>query len=294
MHRLLKRQVKQALGKGFDSNTLDPKVLELLNSINETYDNFDKERNFLNHTAKENRKELKELYTGMITHSRLAGIGEMMENITHQWKQPLSIMLNLLSILKLEMKESRELQIITDQTRYLDKTINDFKNFSSHSDEEKRVFDLEKSIEETVELFRFQAELNHILVNLNVLKGLKLQGNIGRFNQVLLVIFSNSKDAFITKNISHRRVNLDVKYLNENITIEIKDNAGGISKTVIDKIFEPYFTTKFKDKGTGIGLSMVYNIVTKMGGTIEVKNHQGGALFTITLPKFDDKKGINE
>ena len=293
MHRLLKRQVKQSFGKEFDIRLLDANTLKLLENITETYSNFDEEKMFLNHTVKENRKELKEAYENMLTSSRLAGIGEMMENITHQWKQPLSIILNIVSLLKLEMKENQDLNIIEEQTRYLDNTIADFKNFSSHSDEEKTLFSLEKSVQETIQIFNFQAIKNMISFQIDLEKSILINGNIGKLNQALLVILSNAKDAFSNSSTPHKIIHIKTETIEDTVLIKIHDNAGGIPEDIIHKIFEPYFTTKFKDKGTGIGLSMTYNIIEKMQGKIEVKNYQKGALFTISLPKVQEKKEKN-
>jgi C4-dicarboxylate-specific signal transduction histidine kinase len=294
MHRLLKRQVKQVFGKDFDIKSFDAKTLELLERVGETYHNFDKEKNFLNHTVNKNKRELKEAYSSMIISSRLAGIGEMMENITHQWKQPLSIILNLIALLKLELKDNRELEIIEEQTKYLDKTITDFKSFSSHSDEEKSLFELEKSIDETIKLFTFQAKLNRIVVNKNLEKGLLQQGNMGKFNQALLVIFANAKDAFLGKNIINRIIEIETKSTDNAVVITIQDNAGGVLEKNINKSVEPDFTTKFKAKCTGIGLSMTYNIIKEMKGTIRAKNCKNGALFFITLPKYNKQKDSDE
>ncbi|CAA6815314.1 MAG: Histidine kinase [uncultured Sulfurovum sp.] len=294
MHRLLKRQVKQTFGKEFDSSNFDVKTLALLENITETYRNFDEEKAFLNQTVRENKQELKEMYRSMIVSSRLAGIGEMMENITHQWKQPLSIILNIVALLKFDLKDNRELKIIEEQTRYLDKTIKDFQNFSSHSEEEKEFFCLEKSISETLKLFDFQSKVNKVLVHTNLEENLSQQGDIGKFNQALLVILSNAKDAFISKEMSNRVIEISTKSIDESVIITVQDNAGGIPEEIIDKIFEPYFTTKFKDKGTGIGLSMTYNIVKKMNGTIKAENYNNGALFTMSFPQYTQRKNENE
>jgi signal transduction histidine kinase len=226
----------------------------------------------------------------MITSSRLAGIGEMMENITHQWKQPLSIILNIVALLKFNMPESRDLKIIEEQTRYLDNTISDFKNFSSHSEGEKRLFELEKSIQETIQIFDFQATKNRIVLHTNLEKSLLINGDMGKFNQALLVLFSNAKDAFSNRDSLNKTIEIKTESINNRVIVTVQDNAGGVSEKIIDKIFEPYFTTKFKDKGTGIGLSMTYNIIEKMGGEIAVKNCKEGALFTITLPKVHQTK----
>ncbi|MCH9739699.1 MAG: HAMP domain-containing histidine kinase, partial [Epsilonproteobacteria bacterium] len=239
----------------------------------------------LNLTIKENKKELKEAYNNMLTSSRLAGIGEMMENITHQWKQPLNIILHIVSLLKANLKENKDLEIIEEQTKYLDNTIADFINFSSHTSSEKQSFTLKKSIQETIKIFDFQAQKNNIKIDIDIEDDILIQGDIGKFNQALLVIFSNAKDAFLSRGIENKIINIKAETIDSNSIITIQDNASGISPDIIDKIFEPYFTTKFKDKGTGIGLSMTYNIIQKMNGKIEVRNHQDGARFSIILPQ---------
>lgn len=289
MHRLLKRQVKQIFGKDFDVRDLDPRVLELFEQVTETYYNFDQEKAFLNQTVRENRREIKEAYNNMITTSRLAGIGEMMENITHQWKQPLNIILNIVGLLKLEHPEERDLLIIEEQTRYLDQTIADFTNFSSHAESEKKLFMLDKSLNETIKIFEFQARKNGIQVQSYVEKGIVVQGDIGKLNQALLVIFANAKDAFLSRDISPRMIRVVGKRVGEIVVVTIDDNAGGIPDDIIERIFEPYFTTKFKNQGTGIGLSMTYNIVKKMEGDIKAHNHENGATFTIRLPYREEK-----
>ena len=228
----------------------------------------------------------------LIAHSRLAGIGEMMENITHQWKQPLSIILNLLSLLKLEIKENQNLTIIEEQTKYLNKTIADFNSFSSRLENENSYFDLKKSIQATLNIFEFQANTYNIYIHTNINTTATVQGEIGQFNQALLVILSNAKDALIEHRSTKRAIYITTRENADSIILTISDNAKGIAPDIIDKIFEPYFTTKFKDKGTGIGLSMTYNIIQKSNGDIKVHNNRQGAVFTITLPKFNTKEPL--
>lgn len=293
MHRLLKRHIKQVYGREYDIEQFDEKTLKLFDIVSETYQNFDTEKNFLNHTIKDNRRVIKEAYDNMMTGSRLAAIGEMMENITHQWKQPLTVILNIIAIMKLDLKDNRDLQVIEDQTKYLDKTIMNFTNFSSHSDDEKNFFNLNKSFDETIDIFEYQATKNAISIQTCIEEDIYIQGDIGKFNQALLVMFSNSKDAFISKNIESRCIIIETRIVENTVEIIFQDNAGGIKESVIEKIFEPYFTTKFKDKGTGIGLSMTYNIIQKMNGTIQARNCDNGAEFTITLPRKHYRKEIS-
>jgi signal transduction histidine kinase len=294
MHRLLKRQIKQIYGKDYDIGEFDEKTLKLLDNVTETYQNFDEEKTFLNQTILENRRVIKEAYDNMLTRSRLAAIGEMMENITHQWKQPLSIILNIVAIMKLDMKDNRDLLTIEEQTKYLDNTIKDFTNFSSHSDDEKVVFDMAKSIEETIQIFDFQSKTHNIIIEKFCENNLYIQGDIGKFNQAILVIFSNAKDAFVSRGIENRSINIYTSVVENNIELHLQDNAGGIREDIIERIFEPYFTTKFKDKGTGIGLSMTYNIIQQMHGTIQARNSESGAEFIITLPRKHYKKDDDE
>ena len=226
----------------------------------------------------------------LIAHSRLAGIGEMMENITHQWKQPLSIILNLVSLLKLEIKENKNLNIIEEQTHYLNKTISDFNSFSTSSKRERIYFDLKKSIQNTLNIFEFQADLHHINVQTNINITTDVQGEIGQFNQALLVILSNAKDALIENRVAQRSISLTTRERTDSVILTISDNGKGIDPDIINKIFEPYFTTKFKDKGTGIGLSMTYNIIKRSNCEIKVHNSKEGAVFSIILPKFKTKE----
>jgi len=221
----------------------------------------------------------------LITGSRLAAIGEMMENITHQWKQPLSVILNLVNILKLEFPTNKELTIISEQTKYLNNTIADFKNFSASSEDEKRFFNLNKSIETTLKIFQFQIETHNINIETKLEENITIKGDIGKFNQALLVILSNAKDAFLENRIESKSIILRTWQTDQEIFLTIEDNGGGIPSKIIDKIFEPYFTTKFKDKGTGIGLSMTHNIIQQIKGSIEVENSKNGAIFKIILPK---------
>lgn len=294
MHRLLRRQIKQVYGKSYNIDNLDENMLTLLSNVTETYKNFDEEKSFLNQTILENRKVIKEAYENMLTRSRLAAIGEMMENITHQWKQPLSVILNIVTIMKLETPANRDLQVIEEQTRYLDNTIKDFTNFSSHDKEEENFFSIKKSISETLHIFDYQARKHAIEIQMDLEENLYTQGDIGKFNQALLVIFSNAKDALISNEVEERLISVKTRSLETAIEIKIEDNAGGIQEDVIEKIFEPYFTTKFKDKGTGIGLSMTYNIVQSMSGEIHAKNSDNGAQFSIYLPKKNFKKESSE
>ncbi|MCH9739812.1 MAG: PAS domain-containing sensor histidine kinase [Epsilonproteobacteria bacterium] len=234
-------------------------------------------------------EEVQQQAKALISRSRLAGIGEMMENITHQWKQPLSIILNLVTLMKLENREDKNLLMIEEQTKYLNQTIDDFRFFSNSSKEETSYFDLKESITNVFKIFKFQALTHNITLDLNIQKTAYIKGDIGQFNQAILVILSNAKDAILEHTSTKRWIHIYTSESNNHIMLTISDNGGGIPLDIIDKIFEPYFTTKFKDKGTGIGLSMTYNIIEKYNGHIKVNNTKMGAKLIITLPKYQIK-----
>jgi len=222
----------------------------------------------------------------LITSSRLAGIGEMMENITHQWKQPLSLILNIIQLMKLEIPNNKDLLVIEEQTQYLNNTIADFKHYTTTSNDNETLFMLRDSVNASLKIFEFQALQHQIKITSKLEKNSKIKGDFGTFNQAVLVLLSNSKDALLENRKEDREIRIKIEESREKIYLIISDNGGGIPNDVIQKIFEPYFTTKFKDKGTGIGLSMTYNIIKQLNGEIEVCNSEYGAVFKIILPKI--------
>jgi len=233
--------------------------------------------------------------------SKLAAMGEMLGNIAHQWRQPLSIISTGATGMQAQKEYgllndeqfNKTCNIINDNAQYLSKTIDDFKNFIK-GDRVKEVFTLEENINSFIHLVEGSIKTYNIKLILNLEKGLKINGYTNELIQCFINIFNNSKD--VLKNIDEEnRLIIITSYTKENnIIIKIQDNGKGINENIISKVFEPYFTTKHKSQGTGLGLHMTYKfIVDGMKGTIFVKNkkfvhnqkHFIGALFTITLPK---------
>ncbi|MGA1933460.1 ATP-binding protein [Arcobacter sp. YIC-464] len=236
----------------------------------------------------------------LFQQSKMASMGEMIGNIAHQWRQPLSVITTCASGIRLE----KELDSLTDERlnvsieniiencKYLSKTIDDFRNFFK-KDRVLEEFDLNEYINKVLKLVGSSLKNNEIDVDLNFEKDLYLKGVPSEFMQVIINLINNSKDAFVLNNIEIRNLKITTKIENKNIKIEIIDNAGGISESIIDKIFEPYFTTKHKSKGTGIGLYMSHQIITEhFKGSINVKNNETlinekvypGTNFTILIP----------
>ena len=240
--------------------------------------------------------------TLMREQSKLASMGEMIGNIAHQWRQPLSVIstasTGIIAQKECDILDETKLievcNIINNNAQYLSKTIDDFRNFIK-GDRTKKVFNLKDDINSFLHLVEGSAKNHNIQIILNINNTIKINGYENELTQCLINIFNNAKDA-LNENI----LSTDNKFLfistalkNDKAVIKIKDNAKGIALNMLSKIFEPYFTTKHKSQGTGLGLHISYNlIVDGMKGSIEAQNvdyqYEGknytGAEFTVTLP----------
>jgi len=230
--------------------------------------------------------------------AKLASMGEMIGNIAHQWRQPLSV----ISTASTGMQMKKEFGILADEefyktcdainenVQYLSQTIDDFKNFIKN-DSVEQYFQLNDNIEKFLSLVSGSIKECDIKLVLDLDKKIKLNGFPNELIQCYMNIFNNAKDALM--NQKEKLIFIKTYIKDDKVIISMKDNAGGIPKNIISKIFEPYFTTKHKYQGTGLGLHMTYNlIVDGMKGTIKVMNSHfnyennqcKGAEFIITLP----------
>lgn len=239
--------------------------------------------------------------------SRINTVSEMLENIAHQWRQPLSaismsasgIQVNLdynLPIEDIDLKKST--QVIMEQCRYLTKTIEDFRNMFMSNTNTFQIHQIKNIIYKILNLVKYSFETNTINVNVYIDDNIFIKVDESALFQALINIFNNVKDAFLEREISSkdRYFTIKVQKFKNDVIMTFTDTAGGISEENIEKIFEPYFTTKHKSVGTGIGLHMTHQIITKhLNGTIEVKNKTEeinnqkykGASFKIVLPVND-------
>jgi len=223
----------------------------------------------------------------MLEQSRFASMGEMIASIAHQWRQPLNhlniIMANLqlcfdagkLNKAYLE-KKSEEAD---KQLKYMSSTVENFSTFFATKDK-KEEFQLSGICEYTLNLVESRLKKNNILVLLTV-KEKKLHVNYkNELIQVLSIVLNNAIDALIHDNTQKREIELVVN----SHSIEVRDNAGGIPSDILHKIFDPYFSTKDKKLGTGLGLYTSKIIVDSIvKGNIKVKNIKNGASFTISI-----------
>ncbi len=244
--------------------------------------------------------ELKTKERLLFQQSKMASMGEMIGNIAHQWRQPISTISMWANnmLIDIEIDEVNNDDLITyanninEQTEYLSKTIDDFRNFFIPN-KEKTTFTLKDNVNKAIELLSASFKTHKIEV-IKTIEDISITSFENELTQAILNIIKNAKDILITLPKERKRLIFIDIYQKDNMTfIEIKDNAGGIPKDVINKIFEPYITTKNKSLGTGIGLYMTESIITKhLNGKIFVKNinykYDGklytGAKFNIIVP----------
>ena len=244
-------------------------------------------------------QQLKEKEKLLIQQSKMATIGEMLESISHQWRQPLSIISTAATGIIAEKEfgicneknEIERLNKINNSVQYLSETINDFKDFFKPNNE-KSMFILDKTYSKALKMVYTKFESDNIEVIENLIN-VEVNGFENEVIQVLMTILNNARDAFDNKEEQRRLVFVKIYKQDNNAIIEIQDNAGGIPENIIDKIFEPYFTTKHQSVGRGIALYMSYEMLTiHMNGTLEARNvsydyenvNYNGARITIVIP----------
>lgn len=230
----------------------------------------------------------------LIEQSKSAAMGEMISMIAHQWRQPLqavSVLIQKLPLTKMIDGEITDevldgvVEQVGFQLEYMSKTIDDFRDFFKPN-KEKELVNINDIVNKAVDFLAYSIKID--MVNLQV-KSLDEECTISiHFNemvQALINLIKNSKDALSEKKIENRKINIEIQKDDKYVYIKISDNAQGINEEILNRIFEPYFSTKTKKNGTGLGLYMTKTIVEQhCNGEISVKNVQDGALFEIKLP----------
>ncbi|RXJ98426.1 hypothetical protein CRU98_10345 [Arcobacter sp. CECT 8986] len=239
------------------------------------------------------KKEYEEQQNILIEQSKSAAMGEMISMIAHQWRQPLqavSILIQKLPLMKMidgEITDDVINQVVDDvgiQLEYMSKTIDDFRDFFKPN-KEKEIIRISSLINRTVEFLSYMLKVDAISLNLKIDDDVVLKIHINEIVQVLINIIKNARDIMVEKKIEDSLINIHC-YCNDNfLVVDIEDNAGGIPENIISKVFEPYFSTKEKKNGTGIGLYMSKTIIEQHSlGKLSVSNSDLGAVFKIELP----------
>lgn len=247
--------------------------------------------NYKNNMIKEAEKSKEQLL--LVQHqNKLAALGEMLGNISHQWKQPLNaIGLSISKMILLDENDKLTKEILTTSlTRmeknimYLSRTIDVFRDFFK-PDARHHEIDIKNLIINTIFIIQDAFDDNQIELSCRCKENITLRGDEQKLEQVLLNILNNAKDALCQNNIKNAKVSVDAKFSDNKVIITIQDNALGISDEIKDKIFIPYFTTKFKSQGTGVGLYMSKMIVeNNFNGTLSFENKDRGVAFVLTIP----------
>ena len=236
-------------------------------------------------------KEIKEKDEMLLMQSRQAAMGEMISMIAHQWRQPLSSISmeanNILADVEFEEINPEQLtnnaNSINKNVQELSKTIDDFRNFFKPNKEILQTT-IKQVVDDAYSVIGKSLENNNVDLKLE-LEDVIIKTYPRELMQVLLNIIKNAKEALLERNISNATISIFAKRDEETILFEICDNAGGIEESAINKVFNPYFTTKSEKNGTGLGLYMSRTIIEKhLKGKISVSNKGGGACFLIELP----------
>ena len=235
--------------------------------------------------------ELRKKDNLLIQQSRLAAMGELLNSIAHQWRQPLNniavyiqTMQYLNSIGELTQEEiDHDIKAVMDILLYMSQTIDDFRSFFV-KDRSKREFVLQEVVEKTLHLTKSAFIDKNITVSLEADPDVCATGYPNEYAQALLNILYNARDALLERAVAVPRIEITIKRTEGRSLVTVQDNGGGIVAEVMPRIFEPYFSTKGPSQGTGIGLYMAKTIIEhNMGGKLTASNTGTGAEFSIEL-----------
>jgi len=234
----------------------------------------------------------------MLHQSRLAQMGEMISMIAHQWRQPLNTlsMLNNTVVLKFK-RDKLDTDIMNyfnensnKQIQQMSKTIDDFRDFFK-PEKEKIDYCINDIIIHSIDMLNPVFSKYNLNIEFSDAQKIYSNGFANELGQALVNIINNAKDALVENKIVDKEIVVDLEQKGDKAIITIKDNAGGIPEDIIDKIFDPYFSTKLEKNGTGLGLYMTKLIIEEhLDGEIGVENIDDGATFSIELLK---NKGFN-
>ena len=225
------------------------------------------------------------------SQAKMAAMGEMMDAVAHQWKQPLNALSMYSDLLRMDFEAGevtrdyidKFVEDIQEQIAHMVSTLSEFRTFF-RPDKEPEPFGLKRCTQSVMLLIHDEMLRNNISVTVENKRETIINGIENEFKHLLLNLLSNAKDAFLERNVAERRIFIRFYKRDTYIFIEVEDTAGGIPETIMGDIFKPNFTTKEGEKGTGIGLYMSMQIAQKMHGSLTVANGEKGARFTLKLP----------
>jgi len=277
---VISQQINNVLKNYQKKVSEDAKLLENLNSTLQMRVQIEIEKN----------REKEQL---LVEKSRFIALGEMISNIAHQWRQPLSELSSILMNIKfkhdLNALDDKTMQKKSDEAskviEYMSHTIDDFRNFFMPKKDSETFF-IHNVIDSVMTIISSSLEYNNINVGIEIDKKIKVNTYLNEYQQVVLNIMNNAKDVLMESNKKNRLILIKSSEESNSVILSIEDNGGGILTKPKNKIFEPYFSTKSASNGTGIGLYMSKIIIDKnMNGKLRVVNTSQGAKFLINIPK---------
>ena len=270
-------------------------IFNITNSKNEYVEKMQEQKKI----SKLNIKDIEDKERKLLQKSTMLAMSEILANIAHQWRQPLNVISTVASGVKLQQNLNllddefllESMEQINKSTQLLSTTINNFKDYFTPN-KEIFYFEFEEILYKTMQILKTKFNSHNIEVISNI-ENFKIKNNDNALIQIFMNILNNAKDALLKNNPDKKYIFIDIYKENYQAIIKIKDNGAGIKANIINKVFEPYFTTKHQGQNTGIGLFLIESTIEKhMNGKISVKNEHYkynnqtyiGASFTIELP----------
>jgi len=222
----------------------------------------------------------------------MASMGEMLNNIAHQWRQPL----NNIGLIIQALECNYELGLLTEgemkaqvaqameTLQFMSRTIDDFRCFL-RAEKDKENFVVNDVVKSTIDFIRATFEHNDIVVRFDANEPVVAVGYANQYSQVILNVLNNARDVLVERKVTAPLITITASNDRNQALVTVHDNGGGIDEAILPKIFDPFFTSKEQGKGTGIGLYMSKVIIEQnMSGSVSARNIHGGASFSILLP----------
>ncbi len=261
-------------------------------SIFAVYDKSSRLREFIfiSHDVTKIEKAREQKDNLLMHQSKLASIGEMVDLVAHQWKQPIHILRMKIDMLHHDFKDGELDETLMHefhtqsfaQFDHMQQTLDTFRNFLRPGGKISTI-NVKECFEDVMLLIGDDLQYANIQVCIDADKEAVVNGNENEVKHLFLNLLSNAKDAFKAKNIEHKKITVHIGQSRDKVSVSVSDNAGGIPEEVLPSVFEPHITTK--SKGTGMGLYMSKKIAKKLGGDLYAKNASQGAVFTFVIPK---------
>jgi signal transduction histidine kinase len=276
--------------KPINNNTLNRSLLKVLEKIYLTKE-LQNHKDMLEQKVHHQIKELQKKDEALAHQNKLASMGEIIDIVAHQWKQPLNIVSLKTNFLEefyddedcVDIKKVRKCnKDVSLQIRHLVNTLDEFRGFL-RPNTNISVCNLSKLILSVKTLLKDDLIKNNILLNISCANDIEINSNSNDIKHIFISLISNTKDAFNSQNITNRTIDINATQNHLNTTIEIQDNAGGIPEDIKGSIFKPNVTSKKESGGTGMGLYMVKMIIDKYNGNINVENKNEGVCFTLNF-----------